>query len=94
MSADNLSKTILPIGQLVPYNYWSMPRSVKYDFWSKKNSQVRHSVEIVKQGCGNTMLDLSDQVPFHSGQVKNFYLFVLGQVQCIKLIQFCISYFD
>ena len=36
MSADNLSKTILPIGQLVPYNYWSMPRSVKYDFWSKK----------------------------------------------------------
>ena len=46
------------------------------------------------QGCGNTMPDLSDQVPFHSGQVENFYLLVLGQVQCIKLIQFCISYFD
>ena len=40
------------------------------------------------------MPDLSDQVPFHSGQVKNFYLLVLGQVQCIKLIQFCISYFN
>ena len=30
------------------------------------------------QGCGNT---LSDLVPFHSGQVENFYLLVLGQVQ-------------
>ena len=39
------------------------------------------------------MPDLSDQVPFHSGQVENFCLLVLGQVQCIKLIQFCISYF-
>ena len=34
-----------------------------------------------------------DQVLFHSGQEENFYLLVLGQVQCIKLIQFCISYF-
>ena len=33
------------------------------------------------QGCGNTMPDLFDLVPFHSGQVKNFYLLVLGQVQ-------------
>ena len=46
------------------------------------------------QGCGNTMLDLSDLVPFHSGQVENLYLLVLGQVQCIKLMQFSISYFD
>ena len=38
----------------------------------------------LKQGCGNTMPNLSDQVPFHSGQVENFYLLVLGQVQCIK----------
>ena len=35
----------------------------------------------VQQGCGNTMPDLSDLVPFHSGQVENFYLLVLGQVQ-------------
>ena len=27
------------------------------------------------------MPDLSDLVPFHSGQVKNFNLLVLGQVQ-------------
>ena len=27
------------------------------------------------------MPDLSDLVPFHSGQVENFYLLVLGQVQ-------------
>ena len=40
------------------------------------------------------MPDLSDQVPFHSGQVENFYLLVLGQVQCIKLIQFLISYYE
>ena len=33
------------------------------------------------QGCGNTMPDLSDLVPFHSGQVENFSLLVLGQVQ-------------
>ena len=32
-------------------------------------------------GCGNTMPDLSNLVPFHSGQVENFYLLVLGQVQ-------------
>ena len=35
----------------------------------------------IKQGCGNTMPDLSDLVPFHSGQVENFNLLVLGQVQ-------------
>ena len=47
-----------------------------------------------RQGCGNTMPDLSGQVPYHPGQAENFYLLVLGRVQCIKLIQFCISYFD
>ena len=48
------------------------------------------------QGCGNTMPDLSDLVPFHSGQVENFNLLVLGQVQnlLLKLIKFCISYFN
>ena len=30
---------------------------------------------------GNTMPDLSDLVPFHSGQAENFNLLVLGQVQ-------------
>ena len=33
------------------------------------------------QGCGNLMPYLSDLVPFHSGQVENFNLLVLGQVQ-------------
>ena len=37
------------------------------------------------QGCGNIMLDLSELVPFHSGQVENFYLLVLGQVQMCKV---------
>ena len=37
------------------------------------------------QGCGNTMPDLSDLAPFHSGQVENFYLLVLGQVQKYKV---------
>ena len=36
------------------------------------------------------MPDLSDLVPFHSGQVRNFNLFGLGQVQIN--FQFCISY--
>ena len=35
----------------------------------------------IMQGCGNTMPDLSDLVPFHSGQVENLNLLVLGQVQ-------------
>ena len=49
----------------------------------------------VKQGCGNTMPDLSNVVPFHSGQVRNFYKLVLGQVQIFKeslIAKFCISY--
>ena len=39
----------------------------------------------VSQGCGNTMPELSDLVPFHTGQVENFYLLVLGQVQVYKV---------
>ena len=35
----------------------------------------------LSQGCGNTMPDLSNMVPFHPGQVENFYLLVLGQEQ-------------
>ena len=68
---------------------------------TKVHQQMKKQINIVMsdgigfwQGCGNTMPDFSDQVPFHSGQVENFYLLVLGQVECIKLIQFCISYFD
>ena len=30
------------------------------------------------------MPNLSDLVPFHSGQVENFYLLVLGQVQNVQ----------
>ena len=33
------------------------------------------------QGCRNTMPNLSDLVPFQSGQVENFCLLVLGHVQ-------------
>ena len=40
------------------------------------------------------MPDLSDMGPFHSGQLENFYLLVLGHLQMYKLIEFCISYFD
>ena len=38
-------------------------------------------VSDVIQGCGNTMRDLSDLVPFYSGQVEKFKLLVLGQAQ-------------
>ena len=37
------------------------------------------------QGCGNTMPYLSDLVPFDLGQVENFNLLVLGQVQNLLL---------
>ena len=41
---------------------------------------TRENIRLI-QGCGNAMPDLSDLVPFHSGQVDNFNLLVLGQVQ-------------
>ena len=42
------------------------------------------------------MPDLSDLVRFHSGQVENFNLLVLGQVQNLYKVdkKICISYFD
>ena len=42
------------------------------------------------------MPDLSDLVQFHSGQVENFYLFILGQVHMYEVdttLNFW-SYFD
>ena len=54
------------------------------------SSLLQAAIEVISlfhcytQGCGNTMPDLSDLVPFHSGQVENFYLLVLGQVQMYK----------
>ena len=43
---------------------------------------------VIMQGCGNTMPDLSDLVPFHSGRVENFNLLVLGQVQNLYKVNF------
>ena len=42
-------------------------------------------MHICNQGCGNNMPHLSDLVPFYAGQVENFYLLVLGQVQMYKV---------
>ena len=42
-------------------------------------TEVKRYISI--QGCGNTMPNLCDRVPFHSGQVENFNLLVLGQVR-------------
>ena len=39
-----------------------------------------------RQGCGNTMLDLSDLVPFHQGQVRNFHLIFLPDKYKINTI--------
>ena len=40
------------------------------------------------QGCGNTMPDLFNLVPFHSGQVENFNLLVLGQVKNLYKVNY------
>ena len=42
------------------------------------------------------MPDLSDLVPFHSGQVENFNLLVLGQVQNLYICIFhiLINYYE
>ena len=50
-------------------------------FLDTLKSNHEFASKTVTQGCGNTMPDLSDLVSFHSGQVENFYLLVLGQVQ-------------
>ena len=49
--------------------------------FSGNSKPKARDILIIGQGCGNTMPDLSDMVPFHPGQVENFYLLVLGQVQ-------------
>ena len=46
-----------------------------------KSSKITNAL----QGCGNTMPDL---VPFHSGQVENYNLLVLGQVQKLYKIYY------
>ena len=40
------------------------------------------------------MPDLSDLVQFHSGQVENLYLLVLGQVQIYKVNKILINHYD
>ena len=40
------------------------------------------------------MPDLSDLVPFHPGQVENFYLLVLGQVHMYSLFHILINYYE
>ena len=40
------------------------------------------------------MPDLSDLVQFHSGQVENFYLLVLGQVQIYKVNKILINHYE
>ena len=45
------------------------------------NTGVHLEIFTQCQRCRNTMPDLSDLVPYHSGQVENFYLLVLGQVK-------------
>ena len=45
-----------------------------------------HCRYLLGQGCGNNMPDSSDLVPFLSGQVENFNLLVLGQVQNVYFV--------
>ena len=55
---------------------WCLPKS------NNLNGTIQQKVPVQKvklminhhtQGCGNTVPDLSDLVPFHSGQVRNLY---------------------
>ena len=48
---------------------------------------------MIVQVCGNTMPDLSDLVPFHSGPVENFNLHVLGQVQNLYKVNKILYYY-
>ena len=52
----------------------------KLNNWIDGKSEVYilYKQPMVIQGCGNTMPDLSDLVPVHSGQVRNFNLLVLS----------------
>ena len=50
---------------------------------------------VIHQGSGNTKPNLCDWVPFHSGQVRNFYACPWTRTNVLrKIVHFCISYFD
>ena len=49
-----------------------------------RSSDEKRNLEIALEAMQVSKLDLSYLVPFHSGQVRNFYLLVLGQVQMYK----------
>ena len=49
--------------------------------------RLSHGKDLMQE-CGNTMPDLSDLVPFHPGQVKNFYILVLGQTNNVNAINY------
>ena len=61
----------------------TLPDEIPAETWTHIGIQVR--LPYLIQDYGNTMPDLSDLVPFHSGQVENFFLLVLGQVQMYKV---------
>ena len=66
-------------------------KSIYGEKFADENFTLKHtglgiySQSVLNQGCGNAIPDLSDLVPFHSGQVENFY-FILVLVQtCIDV---------
>ena len=68
-----------------------------FALWFRECTIAAHALNISQhfiQGCGNTMPDLSDLVQFHSGQVENFYLLVLGQVQIHKVSKILINHYE
>ena len=68
---------------------WAQIWDMNYHFQKCKHLHIGNH-----QGCGNTMPDLSDLVQFHSGQVENFYLLVLGQVQIYKVNKILINHYE
>ena len=49
---------------------------------------------VIMQGGGNAMPDLSDRIQFIQYKLKISIYLSLDKYKCIKLIQFCNSYFD
>ena len=57
--------------------------------WTEKDKLKDHG----RQGCGNTMPDLSDLSHFIQDKLKISIYLSLDKYKCIKLIKVCISYF-
>ena len=82
----------MSLDKLIINSYNNLIQYFVPDFLWKVSLKILNLGIILKiftyQGCGNTMPDLSDLVPFHLGQVENSSLLVFEQVQNLYKVNY------